>query len=83
MGASGLTAFTPFLNRFMSKSITGSGVDLIEHHGSGAENMPGYLYGLSSPSGTDATTNLCLLPQIEAGRADKIATFSMKRSARV
>ena len=83
MGACGLSCVTAASKASRSKLNTGMVSTLLSTTASATWNTPGYLSGLSSPSGTDKIITLAFSPKSKSVGHTRLPTFStMMRSRR-
>ena len=76
IGAAGFSDFTVERNAPSSKSNTGIVSTLFNTMASAASKMPGYLMGLSSPSGTDRIMARAFSPKSKSVGHTRLPTFS-------
>ena len=77
IGAAGLSCLTDDSNASRSKLNTGIVSTLFRMTAWDAWNTPGYLSGLSSPSGTDRIITLMFSPRSKSVGHTRLPTFSM------
>src|SRR5205814_180890 len=77
----GFTEWTRARHRSRSNATCGARSILLSSTSPAARNMWGYFVGLSSPSGTEATTTLTASPRSNSAGQTRLPTFSIRTTA--